>query len=253
MVTIKLLVINPQIITENLWEKYYIFYPISFILCSIHVHTHVLHYTDHGILQARILEWVACPFSSRSSWPRNLTRVSCIAGRLFTNWVIREAQLSLPFPIRKSKYYWTVCYSRFPATELSRKQCEEDIWTTASSSLNNMWWTLLDISGCGGSGTTFLKIIRCRWSLYNRLPQRSCHSGIHVTAEMALGDLQRLTGHEGKLTAYSEWEETSTVFDNSWRKSSRWLAPRAMDGSSDQNPVGRQLLGRSRLVRRRVI
>ena len=36
-----------------------------------------------GILQARILEWVACPFSSGSSWPRNRTRVSCIAGGFF--------------------------------------------------------------------------------------------------------------------------------------------------------------------------
>ena len=39
----------------------------------------------------RILVWVAYPFSSRSSWPRNWTRVSCIAGRFFTNWAIREA------------------------------------------------------------------------------------------------------------------------------------------------------------------
>ena len=37
-------------------------------------------YTVHGILQARIPEWVAIPFSSRSSWPRMWTRVSCIAG-----------------------------------------------------------------------------------------------------------------------------------------------------------------------------
>ena len=36
---------------------------------------------------ARILEWVAYPFSSRSYWPRNRTGVSCIAGRFFTNWV----------------------------------------------------------------------------------------------------------------------------------------------------------------------
>ena len=42
--------------------------------------------TVHGIHQARILEWVAYPFSSGSSWPRNQTRVSCIAGRFFTNW-----------------------------------------------------------------------------------------------------------------------------------------------------------------------
>ena len=39
----------------------------------------------------RILEWVAYPFSSRSSWPRNQTRVSFIAGRFFTNWATREA------------------------------------------------------------------------------------------------------------------------------------------------------------------
>ena len=38
----------------------------------------------------RILDWVAYLFSSRSSWPRNRTRVSCIAGRFFTNWTIRE-------------------------------------------------------------------------------------------------------------------------------------------------------------------
>ena len=38
----------------------------------------------HGILQARILEWVAIPFSRGSSQPRDQTRVSCIAGRFFT-------------------------------------------------------------------------------------------------------------------------------------------------------------------------
>ena len=39
-----------------------------------------------------ILEWVAYPFSSVSSWPRNRTGVSCIASGFFTNWAIREAQ-----------------------------------------------------------------------------------------------------------------------------------------------------------------
>ena len=38
----------------------------------------------------RVLEWVVYPFSSRSSWPRNQTGVSCIAGRFFTNWSLRE-------------------------------------------------------------------------------------------------------------------------------------------------------------------
>ena len=39
----------------------------------------------------RILEWVAYPFASRSSWPKNWTGVSCIAGRFFTTWAMREA------------------------------------------------------------------------------------------------------------------------------------------------------------------
>ena len=42
----------------------------------------------YGILQARILEWVAAiPFSRGSSWSRDQTQVSCIAGRFFTIWV----------------------------------------------------------------------------------------------------------------------------------------------------------------------
>ena len=41
----------------------------------------------------RILEWVAYPFSSESSQPRNQTRVSCIAGGFFTNWAIRDAPI----------------------------------------------------------------------------------------------------------------------------------------------------------------
>ena len=89
----------------------------------------LMDYTVHGILQARILEWAAFPFSrgsyqprdrtqvSRCGWilyqlshngspvlewvaslfsrgssrPRNQTGVSCIAGGFFTNWPIREA------------------------------------------------------------------------------------------------------------------------------------------------------------------
>ena len=51
-----------------------------------------MDYTVHGILQARILEWVAFPFSRGSSQPRDRTQVSSIAGRFFTSWATREAQ-----------------------------------------------------------------------------------------------------------------------------------------------------------------
>ena len=44
-----------------------------------------------GILQARILEWIAMPSSRRSSQPRDQTQVPCIVGGFFTIWATREA------------------------------------------------------------------------------------------------------------------------------------------------------------------
>ena len=46
----------------------------------------------HGILQARILEWIAIPFSRESSQPRDQIQVSPIAGEFFTNWAPKQAQ-----------------------------------------------------------------------------------------------------------------------------------------------------------------
>ena len=40
----------------------------------------------------RMLEWVTYPFSRGSSWPRNPTRDSCIGGRFFTKWAIKESR-----------------------------------------------------------------------------------------------------------------------------------------------------------------
>ena len=42
-----------------------------------------MDYIVHGILQARILEWVAFPFSRGSSQPRDRTQVSCIVNGFF--------------------------------------------------------------------------------------------------------------------------------------------------------------------------
>ena len=58
----------------------------------------------HGILQARILEWVAIPFSRGSSRSRDQSWISCIAGRFFTVWATREAL----FPL-KERNSATVC------------------------------------------------------------------------------------------------------------------------------------------------
>ena len=49
-----------------------------------------MDYTVHGILQARILEWVAFSFSRGSSQPRDQTQVSHIEGRFFTSRATRK-------------------------------------------------------------------------------------------------------------------------------------------------------------------
>ena len=62
--------------------------------------TRILYQLSHKG-SPRILEWVAYPFSSGSSRPRNRTVVSCIAGKFFTNWAIREALKGLFYLLDK--------------------------------------------------------------------------------------------------------------------------------------------------------
>ena len=94
--------------------SYFLFFPGSILKVKVKVTQSCLtlcdpvEYTVRGILQARILEWVA--YSSRSSWPRNWIWVSCIAGRFFTNWAIREAQVSYQGSIQVQS--WETVYSR---------------------------------------------------------------------------------------------------------------------------------------------
>ena len=54
----------------------------------------------------RILEWVAYPFSRGSYWPRNQFKVSCIAGRFFTNWALREALLCANIEANQAASNW---------------------------------------------------------------------------------------------------------------------------------------------------
>ena len=51
-------------------------------------------FSVHGVSQARILKWVAIPFSRGSSWPGDWTWVSHTVGRLFTIWATWEDQLT---------------------------------------------------------------------------------------------------------------------------------------------------------------
>ena len=60
----------------------------------------------------RILEWVAYPFSSGSSWLTNRARVSCIAGGFFTNWAIRKDQMN----------GWFVTYIQWDITQTLKRK-----------------------------------------------------------------------------------------------------------------------------------
>ena len=62
----------------------------------------------HRIIQVRIPECVAIPFSRGSSWPRDWTQVSHIAGRFFTNWAIREYEYLLQGYKPKSHWSWPI-------------------------------------------------------------------------------------------------------------------------------------------------
>ena len=63
----------------------------------------------HGILQVRILEWVAIPFSRGSSWPMDRTWVSCLAGRFYIFWATRVES----FPKKIIWLVWRLSVSFF--------------------------------------------------------------------------------------------------------------------------------------------
>ena len=79
----------------------------------------------HGILQARVLEWVAISFSRGSSWPRDWTLVSCIPGRLFNLWATREG-FDLGHTWSSGFPYFLQFNSKFGNKEFT-------IWATVSS------------------------------------------------------------------------------------------------------------------------
>ena len=61
----------------------------------------------YGIPQARILEWVAIPFSRGSSPPRDGTWVSCVIGRFFTIWATRDSVVKNP-PANARAWVWSL-------------------------------------------------------------------------------------------------------------------------------------------------
>ena len=118
----------------------------------------------HGISQARILEWVAIPFSRGSSWPRDWNRISCISGRFFIIWVTREAHnlneyKSLPMRPGVLRFMGSQRVGHGWATDL--------IWWDTScvlSHVSRVWllatlWTVCSLPGSSVQGILQARIL----------------------------------------------------------------------------------------------
>ena len=79
----------------------------------------------HGILQARILEWIAVPSSRGSSWLRDWTWVSSIIGGFFTIWTTREAVLSVFMCSLFSSFFFAHIISSFAMSFLCMPKCPD--------------------------------------------------------------------------------------------------------------------------------
>ena len=98
----------------------------------------------HGILQARILEWVAMPSSRGSSWPRDRTGVSCIsciAGRLFTTQ-----------PLGRSKYI--DCKNNVRHGVLEDNWC---LWIWNATTIHWLEWGNYQVINAVLAGSYFVK------------------------------------------------------------------------------------------------
>ena len=119
-----------------------------------------MDYIVHGILQARILEWAAFPFSRESSQPKDRTQVSCIAGRFFTNWAIREDQFMIPNEYHKLLIVFLLQYKEY---NLNSTVILVNPW-------GNWFWDLL-----GYQNLNMPQSLICRFRIINSIFHKPTH------------------------------------------------------------------------------
>ena len=138
----------------------------------------------HGILQARILEWVTISFSGGSSQPRSRTWVSCITGRFFTNWATREAPRWKPESAQKIKDTRNECVHAQSCSTL----CDPMDYSLPSSSVHGIYpgkdtgvfcyFLLQGIMLTQGSNSHLLYLLHYRQILYSwatrEAPYKKC-------------------------------------------------------------------------------
>ena len=126
---------------------------------------------DHpafGILEARVLEWVAFPFSRGSSQPRDKTQVSCIAGIFFTSWVTRKAQeywsgKPIPSPVDLSN----------PGTEQGLLHCKRILYQLGYQASPSSSPKQSDVRKLQALGSEYWLLEKLKWGYTSKLPQPS--------------------------------------------------------------------------------
>ena len=108
-----------------------------------------------GILQARILEWVAISFSRGSSQPRDQTWVSRLAGWFFTSWEALWDESESHSVISNSAMLWTLQSMEFSRPEYPRGSSWPRNWTAVSCIEGRFFPTEPSGKPCGILGLKF--------------------------------------------------------------------------------------------------
>ena len=118
-------------------------------------------FSVHGIIQARMPEWVAISPSRGSSWPRDWTQVFCIAGGCSTDWTTREALLPMPKTLHlgvrlaTTSLLWTLFIASINIVLLSRAM---QIFSISLRACEAVYYPLLP--SCGEDGLFSDKVVR---------------------------------------------------------------------------------------------
>ena len=162
-----------------------------------------MDYTIHGILQGRILEWVAIPFPGGSSQPRDWTQVSHIAGRFFTSWATREAQGA----------WWADWKSKHCHFEVSSSLILCNKWTNSWSDCDVRW--KVDFIQWLAMTNSVAELRRCCKALPKaKLPPKSGHGWRLVfwywSDTQQLSESQR-NHHIWEVGSVNQWDTLKTA------------------------------------------
>ena len=135
-----------------------------------------MDYIVHGILQARILEWVAVPFSRGLSQPRDGTQVSCIAGRFFTSWGMLQLLLSRFSHVRFCATPWMAVHQAPPSLGFSMQEYWSGLPFPSPMHESEKWkWSHSVVSNSSRPHGLQPTRLLCTWDFPGKSTGVGCH------------------------------------------------------------------------------